>query len=103
MAMLSHRVLGPARMRLLPKRDALRPIVNLSCATSVTIKPKHFEGQPPPHALTFPAVNKLLQPVHSALKGTVAASAELQQSMHRSVASVVSAFVKVKELSLIHI
>ena len=66
---LRARTLGPADVRLVPKASGMRPIVNLSHAASV--RPRR--GAPATAALTFPAVNRALEPVLAVLKSAMLA------------------------------
>jgi hypothetical protein len=65
LVVLSERTLGPARLRLLPKADSLRPVVNLSRPASVRLAPVRREAA---QYKSFAPVNKALAPVHAALK-----------------------------------
>ena len=71
-AALKHGTLGPARLRLLPKADALRPIVNLSCRTAVQLPANTFDAPGARSYLRFAAANKVLAPVHAVLKCEIA-------------------------------
>jgi hypothetical protein len=95
---LARASLGPARIRLLPKENSLRPIVNLACPTHVRLPSSSPNTSH--HSLSFPPVNRTLQPLHAALKCDVALSAQLRRELSASVASVSEAYGKLKAFAM---